>query len=52
VFRLSNQTSQNNPLRKVAVAISSPLFAREGFPFEVNDRDNLTSIIERKLPSP
>jgi hypothetical protein len=52
VFRLSNLSSGGNTrIRRIEVSITSPLFARDGFPFQIADTDNLTATIEQKLPS-
>ncbi len=53
IFQFSNKSREegaNNTVRRVEVSITSPLFVRGGFPFEVTDRDNLTALIEQKLP--
>jgi len=53
VFSLANRTSQDgkggNNL-SISVSISSPLFERSGFPFVIDDRDNLSGVIQEKLP--
>ncbi|WP_082540727.1 AAA family ATPase [Pseudolabrys sp. Root1462] len=55
VFAFTNRSTSNGPsslARKVEVRITSPLFQRPGFPFEISDQENLTSIISQKLPNP
>ncbi len=54
VFRFANRSIQDNVsgvTRSIEVSITSPLFARQGFPFEISERDNLTALIDQKLPS-
>lgn len=53
VFSLANKSvdEEGGPLCRVEVHITSPLFEREGFPFEIGVGDNPTAKIAEKLPS-
>jgi AAA domain, putative AbiEii toxin, Type IV TA system len=53
VFRFANRSEQSNgtPLRRVHVSISSPLFVRPNFPFEISEHDNITVVVDQKLAS-
>jgi hypothetical protein len=53
IFHFANRTSQDGKggsARCIEVSISSPLFVKDGFPFVICDRENLSSVIEGKLP--
>jgi hypothetical protein len=53
VFGVANRTKPDGKggyARLIEVSITSPLFVRDGFPFVVGDKENLTDVIESKLP--
>jgi hypothetical protein len=54
IFRFTNRSVEQTggALRRVEVQIESPLFKRDGFPFVIDEHENLTSIVRQKLPSP
>lgn len=52
IFNFVNRTKDDGRgsyVRVVEVNISSPLFLREGFPFVIDERENLSAVIESKL---
>jgi hypothetical protein len=54
VFRFSNKSVASGApgyRRRIEVSITSPLFVRAGFPFEIGEEDNLTTVIAQKLPT-
>ncbi len=53
VFKFANRTKEvdnGNCIRRINVEITSPLFHREAFPFEIDESQNPTVEIERRLP--
>lgn len=47
IFKLANK---GGPSLRIEVAMASPLFKRETFPFEIGREDNINHVIPNKLP--
>lgn len=52
VFSFANRSTNENSgtERRLEVHITSSLFKRDSFPFEVGERDNIIAIVQQKLP--
>lgn len=49
IFEVKNASTETE--KRLSIAIRSPLFQRDGFPFEISINDNLSGVLSQRLPA-